>query len=32
MALQLSNTPIMIDSDEDEEQSPEPISLEGAIH
>lgn len=32
MALQPSDTPILIDSDEDEEQSPEPTSLEGAIH
>jgi hypothetical protein len=32
MALQPSNAPILIDSDEDEEQSPEPTSLEGAIH
>lgn len=32
MALQPVNTPILIDSDEDDEQSPAPTSLEGAIH
>jgi hypothetical protein len=33
MASQPSNnTPILIDSDEDEESSPEPLSLEGAIN
>ena len=32
MAPQTSNTPILIDSDEDEEEaSPEPLSLEDAI-
>lgn len=32
LAFQSSHTPIPIDSDEDEEQSPEHTSLEGAIH